>query len=220
VIDRISKLDERRRNMGMRGWLVAVAVAFLFSGCVSTQDVREVSEQPEDLYYARCNLKVLDDNSISWINWQATSSFVKAGARLNVLRDGHDISIVEVDSGRAYRLEPGSDREEVLEKFVTRTPLDLSGYDAAVQKNIRLAVGKVGMTKEQVYMAMGPPAKIGTAVYFRWTRELTLAECMEPDVWTYFRKKGGVNITFYFDPSTGVVKSAEGLWEGKPAQSS
>src|SRR6266498_3663092 len=111
----------------------------------------------EDVYYARCNLKVLKDNSITWINWQSAPTSIPVGTKLMVTPSGNRASVVNPATNVAYALDIGADSDAFLDKFVTKKRVDISSFPSNVQANIRNAVAKVGMTKEQVYIAMGPP---------------------------------------------------------------
>ncbi|OHB99851.1 MAG: hypothetical protein A2Z57_02670 [Planctomycetes bacterium RIFCSPHIGHO2_12_39_6] len=162
----------------------------------------------EDIYYARCNLKVVKGNCITWVNWQSTPSFIPAGTKLKVSRAGSTASVVNAETGSSYTLDIGADGNAFLEKFITKTPVDISKFSADVQSNIRSTVARVGMTKEEVYIAMGPPTNISNAR----TNTMTYENIMGADLWVYARKRFGKNIGVAFDPATGKVNRTEGIW--------
>lgn len=162
----------------------------------------------EDVYYARCNLKVLEGNEITWINWQAAPAFIPVGTRLRVTRTGSKASLVSVDTNVTYTLDIGADGEAFLEKFVTKRPVSVAGFPADAQVNIRNAVAKMGMTKEQVYIAMGPPTNVGKSR----TNTMTYENIMSADLWVYARRRFGKNIGVAFDPVFGRVSRTEGIW--------
>ena len=72
----------------------------------------------EDIYYARCNLKVIKGNYITWINWQSTPTFIPAGTKLKVTKAGDKATLIREDTGSSYTLDIGSDGDVFLEKFV------------------------------------------------------------------------------------------------------
>ncbi len=53
----------------------------------------------EDTYYARCNIKVLKGNKITWVNWQASPYTIPAGTKLRVTRSGKKATFVREDNG-------------------------------------------------------------------------------------------------------------------------
>ncbi len=131
------------------GFLIVLWAAYvLFASAGNAQ---------EDVYYARCNLKVLKGNEITWINWQAAPTFIPVGTKLRVTRTGSNASLVNVEANTTYSLEIGADGDAFLEKFVTRHPVDIERFPEEIRANIQEAIAKVGMTKEQVYIAMAHP---------------------------------------------------------------
>ena len=64
-----------------------------------------------------------------------------------------------------------------------------------------------GMTKEQVYIAMGPPAVAGIK-----THGSDYEHIMSENLWIYKRKRFGKNIGVAFDRNTGLVQRTEGIW--------
>ncbi len=162
----------------------------------------------EDTYYARCNLKVIKGNYITWVNWQAAPTFIPAGTKLRVTKAGNKATLENVKTGSSYELDIGADGDVFLEKFVTKKPLNIKKFPKNVQANIRNAVAKIGMTKEQVYIAMGPPTKISRGK----TNTMIYEDIMGADLWIYARRRFGKNIGVAFDPNTGKVNRTEGIW--------
>ena len=107
------------------------------------------------MYYARCNLKVLEGNFITWINWQSTWVFVPVGTELKMSK-GKKYVYLQETTGTSYILDAGNPGDAYLEKFVTRVRPDISKFPDNIQANIRNTVARIGMTKEQAYIAMGP----------------------------------------------------------------
>ena len=183
----------------VRFLLVVWVLCLVFPAAGSAQD---------DIYYARCNLKILEGNEISWVNWQSAPTFIPVGTKLRVTRDGKKASVVNVATSATYTLDIGADGDAFLQKFVTKRPIDVKRFSADVQASIRGAVAKVGMTKEQVYIAMGPPAALGKEK----THSMTYENIMAGDLWVYARRRFGKNIGVAFDPATGRVNRTEGIW--------
>ena len=101
-----------------------------------------------------------------------------------------------------------SNGDAYLEKIVTNRPVDVARFPEDVRDNIRKAVTKVGMTKEQVYIAMGPPTNRGQ----KRTNSMTYGQIMASDLWVYARRRFGKNIGAAFDPASGKVDRTEGIW--------
>lgn len=177
---------------------VLLIAFFLFTNTGYTED---------DIYYARCNLKVIKGNHITWVNWQSTKTLVPVGALLRVSREGRKATLVNVETGKSYTLDIGSEGDAYLEKFVTKKKININKFPDDVRKNIHKAIAKVGMTKEQVYIAMGPPAWAGQKTF-----SMIYKEIMAEDLWTYKRRQFGKNIGVAFDPETGRVNRTEGIW--------
>ena len=100
--------------------MAGVALFLFFSGHAFCQEGSE--------YYARCNLKVLKGNSITWINWQASPTFIPSGTKLKVTRTGSMASLIDAATGVGYTLDLGADGDIYLEKFVTKNPVVLDGF--------------------------------------------------------------------------------------------
>jgi hypothetical protein len=162
----------------------------------------------EDVYYARCNLKVTDGKEMTWINWQAAPEFVPVGTKLHVTRNKDKATLVNVETKATYTLDIGADGDAYLQKFVSKTPVDVARFPGDAQENIRKALAKVGMTKEQVYIAMGPPTNLGKTR----TSSMTYDQIMASDLWVYARRRFGKNIGIAFDPVSKLVNKTEGIW--------
>ncbi len=162
----------------------------------------------DDIYYARCNLKVLKGNQITWVNWQSAPTFIPFGTKLKVSRQGSTATLVNTKNGDSYTLDIGADGDVFLEKFVTKKPVDVTKFPESIQTAIRNAVIKVGMTKKQAYIAMGPP----TEVLNSKTNNMAYEDIMKSDLWVYARRRFGKNIGIGFDPGTGIVNRTEGIW--------
>ncbi len=161
-----------------------------------------------DIYYAKCNLKVIKGVHITWVNWQSTPIFIPVGTELIVEFLGNKAILEDVATGNKYRLDLGASGEQYLEKFVSREPVSIKEFSKGVQKDIKKALTKVGMTKNEAYIAMGPPASAGRVK----TNTMTYEEIMETNLWVYKRRRFGKNIGVSFDTDTGRVDRTEGIW--------
>lgn len=182
--------------------------AFLSFSVFSILFLFTVLTYADDTYYARCNLKVIKGNQITWVNWQAAPTFIPAGTALKVTRTGKTATLVNEKTGTSYTLDIGADGDAFLEKFVTKKQVDISKFPAGIQADIKNAVAKVGMNKQQAYIAMGPPTKTQNSKTYNMTYE----DIMKSDLWIYARRRFGKNIGVAFDPATGLVNRTEGIW--------
>lgn len=169
----------------------------------------EVANTQETKCYARCNLKVLEGNEITWINWQAAPTFIPAGTALNLYTSGSTTTLVNPKSGTTYKLDVGANGDAFVKKFVCSDPLDVGKFSQEVQGNIASAVARNGMTKEEVYVAMGPPTEIAGAK----TNNFTYDDIMRGNLWVYARRRFGKNIGVEFDAAAGRVIRTEGIWK-------
>jgi hypothetical protein len=161
----------------------------------------------EEVYYARCNLRVVKGVYISWENWQSTPMFIPVNTKLRATWRGSKATLVRADNGSRYELEAGAAGDQYMEKFVSRHPVSLSHYPKDIRSNIQDAVARVGMTKEQVFIAMGPPTVAGAEK----TRSMTYDQIMSSDLWVYARRRFSKNIGVAFDPATGKVSRTEAM---------
>lgn len=159
-------------------------------------------------YFARCNLKVLKGSYITWVNWQASPTFIPVGTELKVTITGSEATLVDTRKNITYTLDVGASGKEFLEKFVSKEKIDLKKFAQSIRENIKQAVARIGMSKEEVYIAMGPPAKVLTGD----TNKMTYEEIMKHDLWIYARRRFGKNIGVSFDPENGKVNRTEGIW--------
>jgi len=168
-----------------------------------------VLSQDADTYYARCNLKVLQGTYITWVNWQASPSYIPAGTALKVSVHGSKATLVDIKKDMKYNLDIGANGNQFLEKFVSKMMVNLNNFPADIRENIKQGVARLGMTKKEVYIAMGPPTKVATGN----TNEMTFEDIMKYDLWIYARRRFGKNIGVSFDPIEGKVNDTEGIWK-------
>ena len=190
----------------MRRILLLLASLLLCLTCAINKG-RTSGEYAEGIYYARCNLKILKGRHITWVNWQSAPTFIPAGTKLRVDRNGKNAKLLNVETGSIYTLDIGNQGDIFLDKFVTRNPVNISEFPEDVQANIRNTVARIGMTKEQVYIAMGPPALAEIKTYL-----MTYDQIMGANLWIYKRRRFGKNIGVAFDYATGKVNRTEGIW--------
>jgi len=161
----------------------------------------------EETMYARCNLKVLKGNKITWMNWQSSPTFIPAGTKLKVTVSGDSATFVDKD-GTSYSVDLGASGDKFLQKFVTKNPVNIEKYSNSVTADIRKAVIKAGMTAEQAYIAMGPPTYIDGK---NKTDSSTYEDIVKAKLWVYKRSTFGKNIGIEFD-NNGKVTRTEGIW--------
>lgn len=164
----------------------------------------------DEIMYARCNLKVIKGNHITWINWQSTPDLIPVGTKLKVSRNGDKAIFVREDSSKKYEVDLGADGLAYLNKFVVPKPIDIGVFPKEMQDSIDKAIARIGMTKAQVYIAMGPPARVSSGNVA--TEKMSYEEIMGSDLWVYARRRFGKNIGVAFDPKTGLVSRTEGIW--------
>ncbi|MBI5562110.1 MAG: hypothetical protein HY894_04555 [Deltaproteobacteria bacterium] len=161
----------------------------------------------EDTYYARCNLKVIKGNKITWINYQSTTNFIPAGAKLKVTVGGDSATFVD-ESGTSYSVDLGASGDKFLEKFVSKNRVNIEKFSDKVTADIRKAIITNGMTKEEAYIAMGPPAFIDGK---NKTDSSTYEDILKGKLWVYKRSTFGKNIGIEFDNNGKVIRT-EGIW--------
>lgn len=166
------------------------------------------SEDIDNFYYARCNLKILKGTLITWVNWQASPEFLPAGSKVTLSLKGRKATLTDVETNRNFTLDMGAAGPQFLSKFFVTEPVSIQRYSDDVKASIRNAVARAGMTKLQAYVAMGPPAWIPSGN----TNTSAYEQIMAADQWVYKRRRFGKNIGIKFDPQTGLVIQTEGIW--------
>lgn len=159
----------------------------------------------DDIYYARCNLKVIKGSLVTWVNWQATYEFIPVNTKLKVINER---KLVDFKTKREYTLDMGATGEVFLEKFVLKSPVNMKKFSKEAKTHIKDLVAKIGMTKEEVYIAMGPPSWITSGKTYNKTYD----DIMASDLWVYKRRRFAKNIGVAFDPVSGQVNRTEGIW--------
>ena len=176
------------------------------AACASTDTPPPDPSTEKRSLYSRCNLRVLKGNTITWVNWQSAPTFIPAGTALEV-HGGPQQWYMRNDEGTIYTLDAGGNGDEYLFKFVSEEQFDPSPLPEDAQKSIQQAVARLGMTREQVYIAMGPPQKVDETD----TVGLTFEQILVASRWVYRRKRFGKDIGVQFDRD-GIVKNTEGIW--------
>ena len=74
----------------------------------------------DETYYARCNIKVLKGNNITWVNWQAAPYTVPAGTKLKVTRNGKKATFVREITAKVTRLISGLTAMPILKNLFRR----------------------------------------------------------------------------------------------------
>lgn len=131
----------------------------------------------EGAQFTCCNLHY-DGDWISDANW-ATAPMIPAGARIKVLEVKSDRAHVLIE-GRPFRI--GQEYGQKLEKIqallakllVSQDPRPIAdAYPAAVKAALAQGKLRLGLSKPQVLMSMGPP-------------RVDLTPSMDASAWTYF----------------------------------
>ena len=165
------------------------------------------SGHSEEVYYARCNLKVVK-GTISWVNWQHTNEWIPVGTELKVTyKDGDEATFEDAKSGKRYSVELGAKGQQYLEKFVTRKKPATGNIHKDARDGISKGIIKVGMNKAEAYIAMGPPANVDRTN----SDKMTYDDIIKGSLWVYKRSRFGKNIGVEFGDD-GIVKRTEGIW--------
>jgi len=175
------------------------------SSAPKTSDTRAAGARD---MYARCNLKVLKGGTITWVNWQAAPEVIPVGTPLEVSGGPENWAVRDPANGRVYTLQTGAKGEEYLLKFVRPSPVDAE-FTPEIADKVRKGIAVVGMTREQVYVSMGPP----TAADGVKTHTMTEARIMSTTAWVWRRKRFGKNLGVTFDAGTGLVIGTEAIWK-------
>lgn len=185
---------------------VSVFLALTLTMEASTVNTDAPKQKPAeaDIYYARCNLKIIKGNCITWANWQSSPTFIPVGTKLKVVKSGKTASITNVETSSNYTLYIGAKENVFLKKFITKEPINVNLFPADVQFNIKNTTAETGMTKEQVYTAMGPPVGPKGAR----TNKMTYEDIMNTDLWVYAKRRSQ-SINVIFDRATNRVSRIE-----------
>ncbi|MEN8151160.1 MAG: hypothetical protein ABFS86_15190 [Planctomycetota bacterium] len=189
-------------------WMLVLGAAFLCSGCAGGPKTRETPAEGARTVYARCNLKVLGHRRIPWKNWQSVPEIIPVGTRLELSGGSTNWDLRDPETGRVYTLEAGAAGEKYLSKWVRETPLAMD-FPPSVVANVEKQIAVVGMTREQVFVSMGPPTIADGTKSYRLTEE----QVFKTRSWVYARRRFGKNIGVVFSPTTGLVISTEGIWK-------
>ncbi len=162
-----------------------------------------------ETYFARCNLKVVKGSLISWVNWQSTLDIIPVGRKLEVsYNGGKKAQLRDPKTNKEYTLILGASGEQYLKKFVLKRRTSIKNFPSSVKKEIKDALANTGMTKKQVYIAMGPPANADG----RNTNLMTYGDIMKTNLWVYKRRRFGKNIGVQFNADNNKVSRTEGIW--------
>jgi len=193
------KINKKRRSVMRNKFLVLAATGL----CIAFASYPVEAQAGE--YYARCNMRVVEKgNYVTWENYRTDKGQRDIPIGTKLTGDGETMTD---PGGTTFKMKMGASGDQYLEKFVSKMPVSVEREYADDVKN---AVPKVGMTKEQVYMAMCPPAYIDGK---NATKNMTYDEIMKSSFWvwkrmsTMFAKDIGVK----FD-STGKAEQVEGVY--------
>ncbi|MBI5970142.1 MAG: hypothetical protein HY884_03200 [Deltaproteobacteria bacterium] len=160
-------------------------------------------EAKAETYYARCNMKVLDKgNYVTWENWRtdAKQRNIAVGTKLT----GDGTTMTEPNGG-TFTMKVG-DGAQFLAKFVSKSPVSVGG--GAHAGDIKSGVPRVGMTKEQVYMALCAPMYIDGK---NSTKGMTYDEIMKGSQWIWKKGTFTTNIGVRFD-AAGKATEVAGVY--------
>ena len=185
-----------------------LAVLGFVVSCSSSPQKRDSADPDARKVYARCNLKVLNHDTISWKNWQSVPEIIPVGTPLELSGGPENWEIRNPANHRVYTLRAGASGEKFLSKWVRPEPV-ATDFPADFAENVGKQIAVVGMTREQVFVSMGPPTIADGTRSF----ELTEVQIMKTSAWVYARRRFGKNIGVTFSPTTGLVTGTEGIWK-------
>lgn len=138
--------------------------------------------KPKDIRYAVANVYT-DEGTISWVNY-LQGPIIPIGTKVEVTDSGDgSVDFTIVSSGKEYSFENDEDRSghtapELFERLFSKE--DPAGKISALPKSergrVKAAKPKVGMTKDAVLMAIGPPPPHATS-------------SLDSDEWTYWKSR-------------------------------
>jgi len=162
--------------------LLAALTALLFTaGCAKEIIVAEILQTPEQArIYTQYNIWYEDPSEISSLNIQK-GSMIPFGTEVRIEKSTTDeITFTEVDTGRTFTIQYDpqyrmlTPEDYVRELFSTQNIDDLTaGIRSLTVEKLKRGIVEVGMTKQEVLLAFGPPCA------FR-TRSVSL------DTWCYW----------------------------------
>ncbi len=194
-------------------WIVILTSVFGYCqnniDLIPRMETKQIEFTIDETYYTRCNLRVLDENVITWKNYQKTGELLKVNTALVLLeKNGTNIVLGTRYTGKKYTLDAGQNADIYIQKYLTDEKLDLTDFSKVDRKGIEEAKVFREMSNEAVYIAMGPPMRIsGGRTFYR-----TYNEIIKSDMWIYLKRKGGGRITVGFHPYTQKVNRIEGFW--------
>jgi len=121
-----------------------IVISFALFSCVATQKITVTDHSVQSrTYFARCNLKILKGNYITWVNWQSAPTFIPVETPLSIENIGEKVIIKELKRGRHYTLDVGAKGNIYLEKFITKNPVEITQFPDEIQNQlISSAIGR------------------------------------------------------------------------------
>ncbi len=89
--------------------LIVIATSLVISGYGFSED---------DVYYARCNLKVIKGNRMTWVNWQSTRTVVPVGTKFHISKGGKNSAKhahMLIDTARTFAKTTGDALIEIID---------------------------------------------------------------------------------------------------------
>jgi len=162
-----------------------------------------------DTYYARCNLKVIKGTYITWVNWQSTLDMIPLGSKLRVSHIGKKTKLIVADTDKKYILFAGRSAKKYITKVFSKEPVSIEDFSPDFRDEINGGYAVEGMSKKEVYAAMGPPASADKANAYT----MTYKRIMNTNLWGYRSRRFHKNIGVHFDRKTGKVDRTQGIWQ-------
>ncbi|MCU0724183.1 MAG: outer membrane protein assembly factor BamE [Planctomycetes bacterium] len=163
----------------------------------------------ERTVFACCNLRVLDETEITWRNWQSVDEFLPVGTELLLSGGPREYVLRDPRNGRTFNLDIGAPGDDFLEKFVVSSPRSSGDFSPEAREAIEKGVARIGMTRREIYAALGPPHMVGDYD----TDAMTLEQIENFDTWVWRRGTFAEKIVVRFSPGMNLVLETEGVHE-------
>lgn len=190
----------------MREKTLLLGLLLICAGCASLRTGKPF-DPPLDRY-TRANVRHLPGNLVTWENWQSTVLMIPPGTKVTI----PDTKFFVVDATGARYQTNFLGNPAVLDKFFAAEPPDVSASDET-RAAIERGAPKVGMTKAEIFMALGPPTLTLDPVTgtWLWSNRTNLNQMMASDYWSWVRRKFSKKLGVYFDKQ-GVAYRVEGAF--------
>lgn len=155
------------RGMSLRFVMSLPLLALL--GCqTGGAAIPEGSGPDHDTYYTRFAI-VIDRNLCRSTNYRITGSglTIPINTKLQFVSKRRHRYTMRMDDGREFMFEHVKKHTlntpaEAFDAFFSATPTDLGAFTAKEREAIQKGLAQVGMSKQAVLAAIGPPPAVGT----------------------------------------------------------